>query len=476
MRCVQQCEQTDDICTIFAEESKKDTSPLPNETEAQDNPPTSEAPKEKTASQNGPFVNVTADILMPTVMPSKSGPNDSVLPMANSTSFNLADFENEQDPFENLELKTLDDMAELNKVLQGAQSNNAGSKQNHVSEKEEVEPSPEAIQHAAASGQATSQQSSQQDKSMQRPVNIKDVEYPDFDTLETPDVSLSDQSYSISSQRVRVPDSYTSENQRQVHIQPGTYSAVSFSNRKPEDPGPDSQRSCSPRSYNPLPPIDTSSSLGISAQATTQNTGNRYAISSSHGHSYNHDNLVTNPKQSQSLTGSQQQSSVINGLTQYTAFGGGNPWTSSSATTTTSPWSTQAANKTSGSPAWQPLKSYTTPSPWNPPRTSAGYGNATWSDPAPTQSTNPWGPPSLYANSSWSSSSLRSAKSNPDLTKLTERPVRVLPTSHTPPPQTRTKTPPPRPSSAQVRCSPNRFPISNMSQDRSLFLQNKAFF
>lgn len=45
-------------------------------------------------------------------------------------AIDLHDFESEQDPFDNLELEVLDDMAELNKVLQGAQpvnQNNSSS-------------------------------------------------------------------------------------------------------------------------------------------------------------------------------------------------------------------------------------------------------------------------------------------------------------------------------------------------------------
>ena len=48
----------------------------------------------------------------------------------NKASFDLADFEREQDPFDNLEMKTLNDMVELNKVLMGAQATNSVSANN----------------------------------------------------------------------------------------------------------------------------------------------------------------------------------------------------------------------------------------------------------------------------------------------------------------------------------------------------------
>ena len=69
------------------------------------------------------FANLGHGILQPTpismVMKQASGQvKGQVQP--NQTSFNIADFEREQDPFDNVTLKVIDDMAELKSVLQPA--------------------------------------------------------------------------------------------------------------------------------------------------------------------------------------------------------------------------------------------------------------------------------------------------------------------------------------------------------------------
>lgn len=53
---------------------------------------------------------------------SKTQVQPNVMSTSGPSSFNPADFENEQDPFDNMELKTLDDMKELNQVLQNVQN------------------------------------------------------------------------------------------------------------------------------------------------------------------------------------------------------------------------------------------------------------------------------------------------------------------------------------------------------------------
>ena len=417
----------------------------------------------KSVGPNGPFMNVSLDILTPTVL--ASGSSDSsqnkMVPhqsLANSTSFNLADFENEQDPFDNLELKTLDDMAELNKVLQGAQTAKAvtgqkqaetrdtspieqhdqtNSKTSSVNSEQSKTNTDTALQMNQTAGQVNNRVDGGTSFHQPAPLNIKDVEYPDFDTLETPETSLTDPSYSTASQNMRDNTSATYSNDTstvgshgQVHIQPGSFSSVSFSNRK--DPqnqaevAQNSQRSGSPYSYNPLPPVGNSytNQQQSSAQSAATQSGYNYSINSN----------------KENGSSSQRQQSVINGLTQYMPYGN-NPWSSSGVSN--NPWSSQTSDKLSTN-NWQPPQSYATSNPWDPPATS----------------TNPWGPPSVYANSSSSGTSmLRSARSNPDLTKLADQPIRVLPTSHTPPPTSGlsgTKTPPPQPSSNQVIA---RFPL-----------------
>ena len=417
-------------------------------------------------------MNVSSDILTPTVL--ASGPNENshshIVPhtsLTNSASFNLADFENEQDPFDNLELKTLDDMAELNKVLQGARTAEPVTSQRQDEEKnisvieqqtiitsvDKKDQSRSNVLTTSRGPENTSHINNQVDESsFQEPVplNIKDVEYPDFDTLETPDNSLSDPPNSIASQQMRdntsvtySSDSTAVDSHGQVSIQTGSYASVSFSNRKvPQTQAAhDSQRSGSPYSYKSVSSVaNTYSNQQQSSPpgAVSQNT-----VSNSHG--YNNYSMNSNKPS----TSCSPQQSVINGPTQYMPYGN-DPWSSSGVSS--NHWSAQASGKQSTNP-WEPPKNYST-NPWDVPSTSSNSTNPWGNITATTHGTNPWGPPSVYANSSSSeTSTLRSAKSNPDLTKLDDRPVRVLPTSHTPPPTTgltRTKTPPPRPSSNQV--------------------------
>ena len=65
-------------------------------------------------------------ILVPTRIASESKDKLSEK-KAPKAAFNIADFEREQDPFENMELKVLDDMEELNKVLQASNISTHGS-------------------------------------------------------------------------------------------------------------------------------------------------------------------------------------------------------------------------------------------------------------------------------------------------------------------------------------------------------------
>lgn len=91
----------------------------------------SESAKQQTQTfnKNQPmFYSVGQDnILIP--LPANNPVVRKTLPSA--SSFNPADFENELDPFDNLELKTLDDMKELDKVLQNVKIN-YGSGQNEI--------------------------------------------------------------------------------------------------------------------------------------------------------------------------------------------------------------------------------------------------------------------------------------------------------------------------------------------------------
>ena len=423
-------------------------------------------PPAETRSPTGPFMNVSSYILTPTVLASRPNENShsQIVPhtsLTNSASFNLADFENEQDPFDNLELKTLDDMAELNKVLQGARTTEPVTNQGQNEEKnvsvieqqtiitsvDKKEQSRTNALTTSGGPENTSQINNQVDKSsFQEPVplNIKDVEYPDFDTLETPDNSLSDPPNSIASQQMRdnpsvtcSSDSSAPDSHGQVSIQTGSYASVSFSNRKV----PQTQAAHDSQSYKPVSSVAnsyTNQQQSSPPGAVSQNT-----VSNSHG--YNNYSMNSNKPS----TSCSPQQSVINGPTQYMPCGN-YPWSSSGVSS--NHWSAQGSGKLSTNP-WEPPKNYST-NPWDVPSTSSNSTNPWGNITATTQCTNPWGPPSVYANSSSSeTSTLRSAKSNPDLTKLGDRPVRVLPTSHTPPPTTglsRTKTPPPQPSSNQV--------------------------
>ena len=407
---------------------------------------------DKRASPSGAFMNVSLDILTPTVLANTKAQGKTVAPeksLANSAAFNLADFENEEDPFDILERKTLDDMVELNKVLQGAQNAEGVAQEVNTTTTDSEEPLAETDQSAAQSAhQVNVVPPGQPDAIVHQaaPLDIKDVEYPDFDTLETPDVSLSDPSYSIPQQnRDNATGSYSGQldSQGQVNIHTGNYSSVSFSNKKPAQASAvqNNDRTENAHGYSPLPPIANPAYSTNEQRGTVSNTSSQHLSPKTHVYG----------SAKHTSTDSQQQHSVINGLTQYSSHGN-NPW--SSAVSNNNPWAMQAGNKNTAN-SWQPPKSYTTSNPWNPNATT--YNQNPWTAQTTTQSTNPWGPPSLYASSSSSGNTgtLRSAKSNPDLSKLLDRPVRVLPTSHTPPPTGRlsgTTTPPPRPSTNQVGC------------------------
>ena len=472
-------------------------------------------PTANTALQpSGPYMNRNMDILMPTVLTGPSGAEKGQIsaPLPNtavrSTSFNLADFENEQDPFDNLELKTLDDMAELNKVLQGAQgpkaqSDNqtrpasgaptqqgqAGQIAEHASTEQQQSQSQPANPSASSFHQTQVAAATQalRDLSVQQPtaLNIKDVEYPDFDSLETPDISLTDPSYSIASQNsdaTQVKYSMSgapNHDQSQVYIQSGSFPSVSFSNRENSQVTAQgsqvmgqsqgsasmtssSQRTGSPYNYAPMPPISTAGytppqpiqTLHHQQAGSSQQQGAHYNINSSQ--TYTNYNANSNKP----LDTNAQQQSVINGLNtslasrgfpQYTPYN--NPWGL--------PPTSSAANSSN---------------PWAPAQSSSQVGGSNtnpWSGSSGTQltSTNPWGPPSQYTNDPSQSQSsyglLRHrTRSQPDLTRLLDQPAtRVMPTSHTPPPvpvnrtktpppipMHRTKTPPPRPSTQQVIC------------------------
>ena len=353
-------------------------------------------PPTKTRSPTGPFMNVSSDILTPTVLASGSSENshNQIVPhpsFKNSTSFNLADFENEQDPFDNLELKTLDDMAELNKVLQGAhkvepvpnkgqneEMDTSATEQQALTNSVNIEDQSRTnVQTTSQDPQNASQVNNQEDESSfmeSVPLNIKDVEYPDFDSLETPDNSLSDPSHSIASQQIRdntsvtySSDSPAVDSHGQVNIQTGSYASVSFSNRTvPQtEAAHDSQRNGGPYSYNPVSSVAnsyTNQHQSSPPGAVTQN-------SASNSHGYNNYSMSSD-KQTNSCS---PQQSVINGPTQYMPYGN-NPWSSSEVSS--SSWSAQTSGKLSTN-QWEPPKNYSA-NPWNVPSTSSN-------------STNPWG-------------------------------------------------------------------------------------
>ena len=93
----------------------------------------SESPPEEVASEEpaGPQVAaptgpstqpfLSSDILMPTIMPAASTEKDRPEVRRSPSSFDIADFETVQDPFESMELKVLNDREELNKMLSCAQ-------------------------------------------------------------------------------------------------------------------------------------------------------------------------------------------------------------------------------------------------------------------------------------------------------------------------------------------------------------------
>lgn len=151
--------------------------------------PTEPSPAQPLPKQNpAPFYQWTnSGILVPTPI-GKAGNKGENKTKNSKASFNIADFEGEEDPFENCELKVLNTMEELDKVLQASslsstqtgQSIYANGIQTGARPTDDLSSSTGSQpQFRAQSGTGHASQLGSQPRVM----SLKDVEYPDLDDV-----------------------------------------------------------------------------------------------------------------------------------------------------------------------------------------------------------------------------------------------------------------------------------------------------
>ena len=227
------------------------------------------------------FLNVGSDILTP--MQIQAANSNTVVEerpdVKRTTSFNLADFENEQDPFDNLELKVLDDMEELNKVLSLAPQPEVIHDQTNEA----------ATDNAKFSSDTAVQLDTGQDDQLEEALvaeynqrSLKDVEYPDIDSLSSYDDSLANDQANSKSDNTNNPTPY-SNGEVQVYPQTGALFHNDFN----------------ANAFNRLPPIGVSQ-YGVQPL--------QYYANSSQGTSVG--SQVQNPQLQVSDTSSNSQSGI----------------------------------------------------------------------------------------------------------------------------------------------------------------------
>lgn len=117
-----------------------------------------------------PFMNIGSSILTP--MPINQGGQgharkESGSGKAQTGMIDLKDFENEQDPFENMELKVLNDREELNKMILGVQA------------------MPESSTGPVENGSTSQAHEPSSRSPVPSPVNLKDVDYPELESFDS---------------------------------------------------------------------------------------------------------------------------------------------------------------------------------------------------------------------------------------------------------------------------------------------------
>ena len=117
-------------------------------------------------------------ILVPTVLSNSAPSNNNTTAQATSSAnsqFDLSDFERAQDPFDTMELKVLDDRAELSKVLQVTHPASQAATEGSNCGNNNSSPIPSQNSRPVVAPKPTTTQS------------LKDVDYPDIDSLASSD-------------------------------------------------------------------------------------------------------------------------------------------------------------------------------------------------------------------------------------------------------------------------------------------------
>ncbi len=358
------------------------------------------------------FVNLGSSMLVPTPFSASNATNShqgaALNQMyASSSPFDLQDFENVQDPFENLELKTLNDIELLDKVLQATQP---------VLPSETVAP-PQVEANAHNSPPGDSQTVAVSDetevKTLIEPphMDLKDVDYPEIESLSLTDLCVGGYDVTPQNTENHPQTSAASAAGQTTMIGRQYYSGAGVPSSVPDMGYSQKMMTASTEATDPantanppkifdhhtaLAPIPTNNPFYVQQQQQQQQQ------QPSNGPTYQHN--VNNNNQSATVT-----------LSSTNPFAK-SPWTETEST------NCLLINKLSVQ--YKPTSGLThsidenceldTQSPINP---------------------------------------LRNAKSTPDISGSEERRLPPkLPSSHTPPPYktSRSNTPPPRPSTQQV--------------------------
>ena len=144
--------------------------------------PTSESSwnnqEQNTGPTPSPFMNLGSTILTP--MPINSGHKrqESGSNKAQAGFIDLKDFENVQDPFENMELKVLNDREELNKMVFAVQPL-PPTESNSLTPSDSTNPGP------VNSSLGSESQDPSRPSPPGTPINLKDVDYPELESLDS---------------------------------------------------------------------------------------------------------------------------------------------------------------------------------------------------------------------------------------------------------------------------------------------------
>ena len=189
----------------------------------------------KMAPKPTPFMNLGLDILTPVPIAPREKREDSTSSSSKPGVIDLTDFENEQDPFDNMELKVLNDREELNKMSLGVQA--SPTVQPHC----ETGQPPPLVANGTTNLEPQPPGGAMQRQTTGQPppggaVNLKDVDYPDIDSYDSGQFAdKSQQQQQQQQQQQSVPTSqyqnnplYVQSNTQQVYYQPQQISGNSM--------------------------------------------------------------------------------------------------------------------------------------------------------------------------------------------------------------------------------------------------------